>query len=269
MDGFERQNLRLESASLDRPVPLTVHRSGTGSHLALFLHGLGACADGFARAPEVFPPSDWTLVLPDLPGHGASEGQPWYPCTPDWYCAVMEALVRHLERSPALVLGHSMGGTIGVMLCERLSESPFQLNVEGLPEDLGFLKRRNRRYGDMEPDRGLRKWREEFLGVSDDGIQAWVDWTRSCDPRVFFESARRFVELWEEENMMDRFRSYPADRRFYICGEHGQSPYVREQLKDTDVGIISGAAHFPMITHADAFWAMCGDVLANRVRPLL
>jgi pimeloyl-ACP methyl ester carboxylesterase len=269
MEEFNLQQIHLEPESMDQPVPITVHRHGTGSHLALVMHGLGACATGFERALEVFAPSDWTLVVPDFPGHGQSGGQAWYPCTPDWYCFVMEALVRQMNREPSLVMGHSMGGTIGLLLCETLPGNPFLLNVEGLPENLGFLQRRIRRYGDMDPDRGLQKWREEFQGVSDDGIQAWVEWTRSCDPRVFFESARRFVELWEQQDMMERFRSYPGDRRFYICGEHGQSPYVQETLEENAFGIIPGAAHFPMTTHADAFWSMCRDVLKQRVRPTL
>lgn len=89
---------------------------GTGPLLVL-VHGLP-----FQKAlwNDVRPLLErtFTVVAPDLPGFGES-GLPPRPPSMAGYADLLEALVLHLDRGPAILAGHSMGGYALLELAAR------------------------------------------------------------------------------------------------------------------------------------------------------
>lgn len=90
---------------------------GGAGPAVLLLHGFGGAA------------SNWTLVapnlvrgrcvlVPDLPGHGGSAPLPAPPETLDPFADRVAALLEG-ERSPAIVVGHSLGGVVALRLAIR------------------------------------------------------------------------------------------------------------------------------------------------------
>ncbi|MCB1055773.1 MAG: alpha/beta hydrolase [Acidobacteria bacterium] len=126
----------------DRGVHL--RSAGTGERGTLLLiHGLGESGlafEGLLRSPRLAP---WKMLAPDLPGYGKS---PWGAKTLSleevalavgrWFAARPEGAV--------VVVGHSMGGVVGTLFCERFaSEVRGLVNVEGnvSPGDCIFSSR--------------------------------------------------------------------------------------------------------------------------------
>ncbi|UAJ12180.1 alpha/beta fold hydrolase [Polymorphobacter megasporae] len=89
-----------------------VQVAGEGS-VVLLLHGTGAASHSWR---DIFPDlsRDYTVVAPDLPGHGFSSGI-GAPTLPAMARAVAALLVE-LDLSPALIVGHSAGAAIGLRL---------------------------------------------------------------------------------------------------------------------------------------------------------
>src|SRR4051812_5769383 len=88
---------------------LRVLSGGDGEPGLLLLHGLGATADVWAGWPPLLVdrwPGRW--LAPDLPGHGGSAPLPEYT-----FDALAEA-VRPLVEPGTVVLGHSLGGGVGL-----------------------------------------------------------------------------------------------------------------------------------------------------------
>jgi pimeloyl-ACP methyl ester carboxylesterase len=86
---------------------------GAGDPLLLLLHGLGATADvweGWRAVLEQRWPGRW--VAPDLPGHGGSAPLPRYSFGA--LAAAVADLVEPAGRT--VVLGHSLGGVVGLVL---------------------------------------------------------------------------------------------------------------------------------------------------------
>ncbi|HET6532635.1 MAG TPA: alpha/beta hydrolase [Actinoplanes sp.] len=86
---------------------------GDGVPVLLLLHGLGATGDvwnGWAPLLARRWPGRW--VAPDLPGHGGSRPLPEY--TFDGLAAAVACLVD--PDVPHVVLGHSLGGVVGLAL---------------------------------------------------------------------------------------------------------------------------------------------------------
>ncbi|MGY6651007.1 alpha/beta fold hydrolase [Amycolatopsis sp. TRM77291] len=100
---------------------LKMRTAGTEGPAVLLLHGLGATGavwDGLMALPG------YRWLAPDLPGHGGSARLPHYSFG-GLAAAVADALP---ERGPLLVVGHSLGGVVGL----ALASGWFGLEVAGL-----------------------------------------------------------------------------------------------------------------------------------------
>jgi pimeloyl-ACP methyl ester carboxylesterase len=92
---------------------LRVHQGGSGEPVLLLLHGLGATGDvwnGWRPLLDQRWPGRW--LAPDLPGHGGSRPLPSY--TFDTFAAAVAGVVG--DGAPVVVLGHSLGGVVGLAL---------------------------------------------------------------------------------------------------------------------------------------------------------
>lgn len=109
------------------PRELHVDRGGSGEPTLLLLHGMGGSAGLWAPLTELLDkhwPGSW--VAPDLPGHGRTGP------TPDGtysYADLAAAVAGVLEPgSRVAVLGHSLGGAVGL----ALATGDYDLQVTGV-----------------------------------------------------------------------------------------------------------------------------------------
>ncbi len=99
-------------------------RAGKGPVL-LLIHGIGACSDTWREIiPELA--RDYTVIAPDLLGHGRSD-KPRADYSVAAYANAMRDLLSVLDIERATVVGHSLGGGVAMQLayqyperCERL-----------------------------------------------------------------------------------------------------------------------------------------------------
>jgi len=102
---------------------LRVHEGGSGEPLLLLLHGLGATGnvwDGWWPLLARRWPGRW--LAPDLPGHGGSPPLATY--TFDGFAAAIAGTVQPGAR--IVVLGHSLGGVVGLALASGRFGVPVQ-----------------------------------------------------------------------------------------------------------------------------------------------
>jgi pimeloyl-ACP methyl ester carboxylesterase len=96
---------------------LRVQQGGSGEPVLLLLHGLGATGDVWAGWRPLLArrwPGRW--LAPDLPGHGGSP--PLAAYTFDGFAAAVAGAVTGAvpPGTPVVVLGHSLGGVVGLAL---------------------------------------------------------------------------------------------------------------------------------------------------------
>ena len=100
-----------------------VQRMGSGP-VVLLLHGTGASAHSW-RAVMPALAEDFTVIAPDMPGHGFTRGRPRGGMTLDGMVGAVRDLVEALELSPALIVTHSAGTAIALrMASDSLSAAP-------------------------------------------------------------------------------------------------------------------------------------------------
>lgn len=92
-----------------------LQRFGSGPVL-LLLHGTGAATHSWAGLAPLLA-RRFTVVAPDLPGHGFTDLAPMEQCSLPGMSRAVAALLRELGDVPALIVGHSAGAAIGASLC--------------------------------------------------------------------------------------------------------------------------------------------------------
>ena len=198
---------------------MAVRRRGTGPAL-VYLHGLGetgACWDVLVREP---PLAGFTHVLPDLPGYGQSP-RPAPPATLD---ELADALVAWLgERGPAVLIGHSMGGVLGVLVAERAPALVRGLvSVDGnvSPGDAVFSSRAAAMTEDVFVNGGgfARLCDELRAGAADSAaLRGYVAALRFADPRTYHRHALDLVAISAPETMATRLARLPMPA-IYVAG---------------------------------------------------
>lgn len=96
---------------------LNVTRHGRGAIPVVMVHGFGCDQTVWSRLlPRL--ESDYQLILLDLPGFGAADPAAFDPQrhgTPAGHAEDLAALCEELQLEGAMMVGHSIGGTIGMM----------------------------------------------------------------------------------------------------------------------------------------------------------
>ena len=94
---------------------LYYERAGAGAPPFVFVHGFGCAHEDWQPQVEAFSPRHMVITC-DLRGHGASPGEPG-SCNIETYGADVAALLRALNLSGAVVVGHSMGTRVVLQAC--------------------------------------------------------------------------------------------------------------------------------------------------------
>jgi magnesium chelatase accessory protein len=100
-----------------------VQRMGTGAPVILLAHGTGAASHSWRGLAPLLARSA-TVVAPDLPGHGFTQSPRSQRLSLPGMAADLGALMRVLELSPDIVVGHSAGAAILARMCLDGSIAP-------------------------------------------------------------------------------------------------------------------------------------------------
>jgi magnesium chelatase accessory protein len=112
--------------------PLTWHVQVMGSGpVALLMHGTGAASHSWRTLAPLLA-KRFTVVAPDLPGHGFTETPPDAGFTLPAVASGIAALLGSLGLSPGLIAGHSAGAAVGVRMClEGLARPNVLVSLNG------------------------------------------------------------------------------------------------------------------------------------------
>ncbi len=224
----------------------------------VYLHGLGEsglCFERLARHPAL---ATCRHVIPDLPGYGRS---PW-PAQPLDLLAVADWLAVWLgarEHGPVILVGHSMGGVLGVILAERHPEVVRALvNIEGNVSlgDCVFSGQAAAVTVDAMVDGGLDALAERIYvdGATRPALRGYYASMRFADPRTFHRHALDLVAASRDESMAARLAALRVPLTYVAGVPDGIAPRSHELLAQHRVAVdaIGPAGHWPFIDQEGA-----------------
>jgi len=225
----------------------------------LYIHGLGEsglCFDELIKNKKLSP---WSHFIVDLPGYGKS---PWQkqPLTLEGHADHLANWLGHVKINNLVVLGHSMSGVIGLILCEKYPHlvDAF-INVEGniSIEDCGFSKKIAAYSLDEFIDHGLDNIKKKTYidGVKDKALRLYYPSLSFCDPQVLHLNAVELVEISQTDELAKRQGDLKIPH-IYILGKPGGAGQYSQKLL-TAAGIkwtpIENSGHWPFIDQPEKF----------------
>ena len=105
-------------------------RPGRGGDLLVCIHGFGCAKESFDSGYAAAALADLSICAVDLPGHGASGGLPEVDDVIEAYAQVVAAVAEQLAPRRLFLLGHSMGGAVGLVATHAVPVDRF-ISVEG------------------------------------------------------------------------------------------------------------------------------------------
>ena len=246
--AFE-QGLHVRSLSYRRP-------RGT----IFYIHGLGESALSFERLMTDPRLARWDHVAVDLVGYGKSGWAP-EPLTLDEH---VERLGRYLDAyhtDPPVILGHSMGGVLGILFCERFGDRVRAfVNVEGnitLP-DCGYSSRAVKYSRGEWLGRGLGEVLDGIYSTGEERIEvrrAYAASIHMCDPRAYHLNSGELVEASRGETLAERMAALEMPALYVHGAPRGTCEGSLKQLARAGVRTvyIHDAGHWPFLDQPDAF----------------
>ncbi len=225
---------------------------GDGTTL-VWIHGLGESGACFEEVVGTTPLAQRSAVVPDLPGYGRS---PW-PVRAEGLVDTVEHVAGWMRRRvpvPAVVVGHSMGGVLGVLLAERYPDLVSGLvNIDGNVSegDCVYSSRAAGQDLDEFVGDGFDRLRESILRECRDDAALAGYWAslRLADPRTFHRHARQLVEMSRVEDLAGRLAALGCPN-VYIAGAPGGACERSLELlhaAGADLAVIEPAGHWPFI----------------------
>ncbi len=105
---------------------------GTGPIRVVWLHGWARQAHDFAAAAQLLADRGFASVALDLPGFGSSPA-PKSAGGAQLYAELILPTVREISDSPLVVVGHSFGGRVALLLASEHPELVKELVLTGVP----------------------------------------------------------------------------------------------------------------------------------------
>lgn len=225
----------------------------------LYVHGLGDSGLPFERLMADPRLASWRQLAPDLAGYGKS---PWTdpPRSLEEHAKWVAAWALALAPERVVVIGHSMGGIIGLFLAEAYPNIVRAfVNVEGnvSSEDCTFSRRAARSDKATFVDRGYPDLLELVYraGRRDAALRGYYASLRFCNPRAYYDNAVELVELSRGERLAARQGKLSMQNVYLLGDPRGTGEHSRSLLRAAGVEwkAIPDAGHWVFGDQHDRF----------------
>jgi pimeloyl-ACP methyl ester carboxylesterase len=220
-------------------------RKRTG-HAVLFLHGLGCSKESFTSAFDhgVFP-EDLTLIAPDLIGHGESSQPPDDSYSLEAHSECVLRLLEEFELRDLVVVGHSMGGAIGLMCASQLRSLVAFFCLEGnlIGADCA-VARKIVSVSELHFVQNLFPFAPLRFRCTGSSLDP------PCSPVAFYRSARSLVEWSDSERLFAMFKTLHVAKTYIFGSKNARMP-ILSRLGDVEAVPIEGCGHFMLLERPD------------------
>ena len=224
----------------------------------LYIHGLGESGLCFLEFINKNLKSMSHFVV-DLPGYGKS---PWLkqPLTMAEHADHIAKWLQSRKIKNPVVCGHSMGGVVGLILCEKYPAlTTCFVNVEGniSIEDCGFSKKMSAYNLEDFIEHGFETIVSNVYknGVKDKPLQIYYPSLRFCDLRALHRNAVELVEDSRTDKLAERQAALKIPTIYILGSPEGTGEYSQQLL--TAAGVewrpVEDAGHWVFIDQPEQF----------------
>lgn len=228
----------------------------------VFLHGLGSASSSYFPGAAAHPRlRDHRSILIDFLGYGYSDRPNGFGYTMEGQAEIVGALLRSASVSECVLVGHSMGGSIAVLVAAATPNLVGRLIIAE---------------GNLDPGPGMvsgsitSMTEEEFVAyghaqfVSQMQSAGFLDYAgtlQACDPAALHRSAVSLIAP-RHPTYRERLRRLGIPRTFLFGEENVPNPDVdRLAVDGVEVRILPGSGHNMMVDNPGGFAEAIADAI--------
>lgn len=220
----------------------------------VYIHGLGESGLCYEKLVSSGTLTRGMLhLIVDLPGYGKSGQQDKVLS----FNAIADHLALWLKKqdiTKAILIGHSMGGVLGLIMAERHKQLVAGLvDIEG-NKSLGDCVFSGQAMGVSYPDFKNRVFPQLLDkvykdGLKDQALRGYYASLRFADPRSFYHHARELVRISKTESLAQRLAKLQVPTLYLAAVPRGICERSHGLLKQhgCSVKIVEPAGHWPFI----------------------
>jgi pimeloyl-ACP methyl ester carboxylesterase len=231
--------------------------------LIFFIHGLGCAKEHFDDVWSFERLNEYSIMAPDLPGFGESPGHQNFSYDLQDHAEVCKQVIDHLPDVRVHIVGHSMGGAVGLLLSDMIEERLESfVNVEGnLISQAGNISRRNASATFEEFQKKRLPGMILATAISrEPGMKLWSGCIKKSDKKGLYLSSRSLAEWSGSGILLEKFKGL-ACKKIYVYGEANSYMKVLRMLDGIPTACISKSGHFPMNDNPVEFYNTVADFL--------
>lgn len=241
---------------------------GNGEKRLLFIHGFASSQETWKWITPAFE-NDYTLVLVDLIGSGKSDKRAYDEQRYQSLMGYVDDLIEvcdALEMKDTVIIGHSVGGTIGLLLSNKRPDLVKQVQMIGasprylndLPDYIGGFERENIEQILEMMELNYAGWASYLAPVALPEVEGsthtqYVEASfLSSDPKITYT----FLKITLLADYRHLLKEVETDTVILQCSEDSFVPieaaeYMAQEIKNSHLHVLSAKGHYPHVSHPE------------------
>lgn len=260
-------NLReLQVIHQDKSYKLSARIRPDPSRLIVFLHGWGGAKECFADAFSSEALKEYGICTIDLLGFGESDKPEDFSYDLPDQAKVVAMAINSLNADKVYLVGHSMGGGIGLLAAERIKNLSSFISAEG------NLAVNDRASGEARAAarQSFRLFKSHTLPLlisllrlhPRPRMRIWAQWYSAASPLALHRSVRSLATWSSSGTLLPCFTALP--RKAYIYGAKGKRRKdVVPRLDKSITYEIPASGHALMTDNSDDFYTAIAGIIRD------
>lgn len=230
----------------------------------VLLHGLGCSKDTF-RDIWNFPQFEESSILTfDFVGFADSSKPENFSYSMEDQAEVCRLIIEKLDLKNINLVGHSMGGAIGLLLIEKIPDRVISfINLEGnlIGEDCDMSGKVTKISYEEFKKSLFEKINNQTKELNETGAELRYEWSRKSYPYGFYQSSKSLVKWSDSSRLLDLFMKLKI-KKVYIYGDRNSGKPGLKRIKDRVKTIsIPNSRHFMMMDNPEEFYKILAQIL--------
>jgi pimeloyl-ACP methyl ester carboxylesterase len=255
------------------------NRRHPGRKTLFFIHGLGESSLCFKEVLEYDRFDKFNIVIPDMIGYGKSSSAHSKDYSFRTQMRTLWEMICRLGLTNITLIGHSLGGVIGTLMCRDDSAGLIEkfVNIEGnLTQHELFI---SGQAFQAEARGEFHSWFSEIFlksvvykewGTKYESCRRYFASLNFCDKDAFLKNAQELYAMSRKLN--DRYQSEIGEiycslsiPKMYCYGTESANPRTIKFLKENslDYLVFENAFHWLMIDHKEKFYDFLYDFVGK------
>jgi len=255
----------LEIVYREQPLQIDYFLRGGHKGAVLHLQGLGSSKEDFVGAAGVDGLQEYSLTALDFPGCGTSPYPDDTTFGMDDLVEITNMVVAELELGDLVVLGHSMGGLVGLLYAEKYGEHVKGfINVEGnlASEDCFFSREIAKRGPTGFTREALMKLQQGLARSGSRGLREYARALLNASEKALVAYATSLVAYSDNGNLIPRFLGLAIPKMFVHGSENRGLSYIPALRESAcEVVQIPDGGHLPFYDNPEAYYQVISNFM--------